>query len=478
MSIRTPSGRSGWHSSCLFGKQARLSPVVAVVLGLVWCLSVQAQRTATATASVVNGFVVGVAVTDGGVGYPVAPTVTISGGGGIGAAAFARVVNGAVTQITVTSAGSGYTSTPAVLISDPPPPEAPVLRGVRSHGDLTIEGAVGTTNWILYADVLTPPAWNVLTNVVVASSPYVIVDPDRSPTRRFYQVVSGPIALASMALIPAGVFTMGDAFNEGHNDEIPTHPVTMSAFYLDRYEVNKALWDEVYQWAVTHGYTFDNPGSGRANIHPVQTVTWYDAAKWCNARSEKEWKTPAYYTSEAQTNVYRRGQLDLQNNWVRWNSGYRLPTEAEWEYAARGGLAGRRFSWGDTITQDRANYLSVWEASKPVYPYDINLTEGYHPTYYDSVTPYTSPVGSFAANGYGVYDMVGNVWEWCWAWYGTYSTASQTDPRGEAPGSARLVRGGSWNNPAIHCRAAFRNHLAPNVKLSNVGFRTVLASGQ
>ncbi len=239
---------------------------------------------------------------------------------------------------------------------------------------------------------------------------------------------------SSMVLIPAGSFTMGDTFNEGATDERPVHTVHVSAFYMDRTEVTKELWDEVYQWAVSHGYSFDHAGSGRAANHPVHSVSWHDVVKWCNARSEKEGLGPAYYTSSGQTTVYRTGQVNVQNNSVKWNTGYRLPTEAEWEKGARGGLAGRRFPWGDTISQSQANFSSSG----------------------------TSTVGSFAANGYGLYDIAGNVWEWCWdwrdtAWYGN-AGATQNDTRGPVgPLTYRALRGGSWRGNVNSCRCAVRS---------------------
>jgi formylglycine-generating enzyme required for sulfatase activity len=141
-----------------------------------------------------------------------------------------------------------------------------------------------------------------------------------------------------MVLIPAGSFTMGDTL-DGESDAIPT--VTyVSAFYMDANLVSFSQWQSVYSWATSHGYGFDFAGFGKASTHPVQTIDWYDCVKWCNARSEMEGKTPAYYTDSGLSLPYRSGQVAP---YVNWSTGYRLPTEAEWEKAARGGLSGQRF---------------------------------------------------------------------------------------------------------------------------------------
>ena len=290
-----------------------------------------------------------------------------------------------------------------------------------------------------------------------------------------------------MALIPAGSFEMGDSFDDwppkvGRNPEIPVHTVFVSAFYMDKTEVTKALWDEVKGWNGGNGYTFNNPSLGKGANHPVQPLDWYDAVKWCNARSEKEGRVPAYYRDAELTQVYKKGQV---TPYVKWDAGgYRLPTEAEWEKAARGGESGHRFPWSDaeTITHSRANYLSANGSPFPSlfsYDYDISATRDYHPTYAVGGLPATSPVGSFAANGYGLYDMAGNVWEWCWDWSDSYSSESQTDPRGPDSGSYRVLRGGSWGSLAIYCRSAYRFDIIPGGRDNNhVGFRSVLPPGQ
>ncbi len=278
---------------------------------------------------------------------------------------------------------------------------------------------------------------------------------------------------AGMAFIPAGPFQMGDAFNEGYGDERPVHSVQVSAFFMDKFEVTKALWDEVYQWALAHGYSFDRSGGGKAANHPVHSIRWDDAVKWCNARSEKEGLTPCYYTAASQSTVYRSGYVALANNAVKWTAnGYRLPTEAEWEKAARGGLQGKRFPWGDTISHSQANYSSTGSPA-----YDLSPTREFHPTYKTGDYPYTSPVGSFAANGYGLHDLAGNVGEWCWdaysdTWYGQ-SGATTDDSRGPVFVSFRVLRGGYWDSRADFLRCAFRLRVTPTYAGFILGFRCV-----
>ncbi len=347
---------------------------------------------------------------------------------------------------------------------------------------------IGTQYQIDYTAASTGTNWLLLTNLVLPASPYLFLDYESlaGPARVYYttpaNVPPDTNAPTGMVLIPAGSFTMGDTFNDwpsdwGTNPEIPAHTVYVSAFYMDRYEVTKALRDEVYTWAVAHGYSFDNAGWGKAANHPVHSVNWYDVVKWCNARSEKESRVPAYYTDAAQKNIYKTGAFNVPNDWVKWNAGYRLPTDAEWEKAARGGASGHRFPWSnvDTITHSQANYYSDTS-----YPYDVSSTRGYHPSYQSGGYPYTSPVGSFAPNGYGLYDMAGNVWEWCWDWYDEsyYSSSPGSDPRGLASGSLRVVRGGGYYDGAIFCRVAFRSSRRPIVVDSCIGFRSVLPPGQ
>lgn len=284
---------------------------------------------------------------------------------------------------------------------------------------------------------------------------------------------STPVASPpGMALIPAGAFTMGDSM-DGLGDATPTVSTTVSAFYMDVNEVTLSQWQSVYYWAIENGYTDLPAGSGKGPDHPVQKVSWYACVKWCNARSEQAGKTPVYYTDDTQTAIYKKGNVDVTNAQVKWTAnGYRLPTEAEWEKAARGGLSGQRFPWGDIINQNLANYNGNTGDSYDKGPDGYNAIGSVGGT-----SPATSPVGTFAANGYGLYDMAGNVFEWCWDWYGT-PYAGDTDPRGTATGSYRVIRGGSWGKHANYCRSAFRNVNLPDDAYDSLGFRAVLAPGQ
>jgi len=141
------------------------------------------------------------------------------------------------------------------------------------------------------------------------------------------------------------------------------------------------------------------------------------------------------------------------------SKGYRLPTEAEWEYAARSGTK-TPFYTGNNLTTDQANYDGN-------YPYNNNAKGTY--------LQKTINVGSFAANNWGLYDMSGNVYEWCWDWYGSYNTGNQTNPIGSASGSDRVLRGGSWNSSAQACRSARRSNFAPSIRDDYYGFRLVRA---
>jgi sulfatase modifying factor 1 len=257
---------------------------------------------------------------------------------------------------------------------------------------------------------------------------------------RSYKPVSMP---SVMVAIPLGR-------NSGVDPDFGEYSLTNAvAFCMDSTEVTKAKWEEVYTWALKHGYSFDNAGYGKTSNHPVNMINWYDCVKWCNARSENEGKVPCYMVKG---DVYRVGKGLPDCNFSA--NGYRLPTKKEWEFAARGGLSGKRFPWGDTITHRQANYYS------DRHRYDVSLTEGFHPDFYEEMDnmDYSSPVGSFAANGYGLFDMAGNLKEWC----GDYT--SDFTP---------YVKGGCWVDPAEYARCGETELGDKGEAYEYYGFRSV-----
>lgn len=255
-----------------------------------------------------------------------------------------------------------------------------------------------------------------------------------------------------------GMVLIHGGTNKGVDPDFGEYSLAVDSFYMDRCEVTKALWDDVRDWSKNNGYAFDNAGLGKADNHPVHSVSWYDCAKWCNARSEKEGLKPVYYTDKDLSGIYRKGQtapfVDASAD------GYRLPTSEEWRYAARGGVVGKRFPWSDadTIMHSRANYRKKDNRDE----YDKSETMDYHPKYDDGIRPHTNPVGDIEAgrNGYGLYDMAGNVWEWCFDWVNE--------------GTHRAIRSGCWRNGAGCCRVGCQDgRNFPHAAADVIGFRTV-----
>jgi formylglycine-generating enzyme required for sulfatase activity len=316
------------------------------------------------------------------------------------------------------------------------------------------------TNYVLLSTTnLDSPNWVQVCNAV----PVTAVTVTNLPTTIFFRLVA---TTAGMAFVCGGQFTMGDTL-DGEPDAIPIS-VTVTGFYMETNLVSYSLWQSVYNWATNNGYGFDTNGMGKASNHPVQYVDWYDAVKWCNARSQLAGLTPVYYTDIELTQVYE-GFDDLDAVYANWSAnGYRLPTEAEWEKAARGGVSGQRFPWGNSISESQANYYG-----DTTLGYDFG-PNGYNAAFTNGAMPYTSPVGSFAPNGYGLYDMAGNVLEWCWDWYGKpYGQPSTTNPTGPATGDNRVLRGGSWLHRANLATCAYRWSYNPYNWDDYAGFRCV-----
>lgn len=338
---------------------------------------------------------------------------------------------------------------------------------LQQNGALTFQAVPGYTNYTIeWAPAVGGP-WSANWLGLRAIDPQAETVTVQVPM--FYRVVArGTPLLVSdrMSYVSSGDFLMGDNLMPS-GLATPVHSVSVSTFVIDRREVSLEYWNQVVAWAQPRGYQFDNPGAAADADHPVNQISWYDAVKWCNARSEMEGLAPVYFTDATQTTVYRTGEVDLTNACVAWTHyGYRLPTEAEWEKAARAGLASQNFPWPSPdpdfladLTGEMANY---WGSGDP---YDNGTTPvGFY-------NGFQSILGPDMRNGLGLYDMAGNVAEMCWDRIGSYMAGLQKDPRGPDTGGLRVVRGGSWYDDPSKLRVPARQAAYPGVVAPNLGFR-------
>ena len=232
--------------------------------------------------------------------------------------------------------------------------------------------------------------------------------------------------LPEMVYVEGGTFMMGGTEEQGDDasdNEKPVHEVTLSNFYIGKYEITQAQWEFIMETTVAQqrdkaNPSFDLPGVG--DDYPMYYVSWEDAVEFCEKLSQRTGKT------------------------------YRLPTEAEWEYAARGGqhADGTKYAGSNTLDDVAWHSGNSWEK--------------------------THPVGQKQPNGLGLYDMSGSEWEWCWDRYGDYSGSAESNPQGPTSGALRVSRGGSWGSSAVYCRVSYRNHNSPDLRHGIIGFRIVL----
>lgn len=279
----------------------------------------------------------------------------------------------------------------------------------------------------------------------------------------FILLAGAPAPPEGMVFIPGGKFQMGST--NGARDEQPRHEVEISGFFLDTHEVTNA---QFAAFVKATGYVTEAEQWGWSLVFApaAEAEERVLGAEWWAKVAGADWRHPEGPDSTIEG---KDREPVVQVSWndavayCKW-AGKRLPTEAEWEYAARGGLVGKDYPWGDEPPAEGRRKMNTWDG---VFPLKNTAEDGYAAL---------APVGSFPPNGFGLYDMAGNVWEWCSDWYAPdyYAQSPPRDPKGPRDGTMRVMRGGSWLCSASYCsgyRVAHRNSATPDSGLTNTGFR-------
>lgn len=278
------------------------------------------------------------------------------------------------------------------------------------------------------------------------ASPSVVID---------FNDIDNIEIVSDMIFVQGGIFDMGDNFYEGNSNELPIHSITLGNFLIGKCEVTQ------YEW--TQYMSADTYDCGSGDNYPVYYVSWYKVLVYCNKRSEAEGLTPCY-SIRGTTNTTSWSTIPTSSNstWdaviCDWRAnGYRLPSEAEWEYASRGGIHSTdNFRYSGCLNEAELTDFA-W--------YDGNYTGESH------------PVGTKADNQLGIFDMTGNVWEWCWDLYSEsyyqdcIDDSISLNPYGPVSGSFRIGRGGGWFNDSGYCRVAYRGYDFPYSNYDYLGFR-------
>jgi formylglycine-generating enzyme required for sulfatase activity len=275
---------------------------------------------------------------------------------------------------------------------------------------------------------------------------------------QFVRIEPGTFLMGS----PDGTNPPGVPAEEGRNEAETPHRVKLTKrYYLGAHLVTQEQWEQVMGKDANHS-GFKGKDDDEKKKLPVDSVTWFDCVEFCIKLSEKEKRKPHYRLTSVLRNEdgsIKAAEVEL----LAGGTGYRLPTEAEWEYACRAGT-GTPFWWGNTITPAQANY-----DCRSAYGKDGKKYE-------DSYRPRTTPVGKFKPNDWGLYDMHGNLLQWCQDWYGKdyHKESDKKDPQGPNSGTLRVLRGGSWFNFPRYCRAAYRSGFAPANRQDSFGCRLLL----